>query len=114
MEIHERQHEGIVILDLSGELRGGPADELVFKGSIERLIDQGKLMVLLNFAEVKWINSTGLGFVVAAYTELNKNGGVLKMCSPNERIMNIFVTTRFNLVIGIFDTEDEAITAFAA
>ena len=112
MDLHERDEGEVAVLDLSGELRGGPADESLFKGTIARLLERGTRKILLNFSEVKWINSTGLGFIVAAYTDISKLKGTLKMCSPNERIMNIFTTTRFNLVIGISETEEEALAAF--
>jgi len=113
LEIREREQDGIAILDLMGELRGGPVDEVLFKGAIDRSVETGHKNVLLNFEEVKWINSTGLGFIVSAFSEMSKVGGTLKMCSPNERIMNVFTTTRFHMVIGIHDTEEEALAAFS-
>lgn len=114
MEMSKHERNGAVVFDLHGELRGGPADDAVFKGGIQEAIDGGARHVVLNLSDLKWINSTGLGFIVAVFHMLKAADGDLKMCAPNERIAHIFITTRFDKVIGIYDTEDEALSSFSA
>jgi len=112
MEMTQRAQDDVVIFDLHGELRGGPSDEATFKGGVQKALDGGTKKVLLNLKNLKWINSTGLGFIVAVYHSMRDADGVLKMCSPNERIAHVFRTTRFDKVIKIFSDEDEALASF--
>ena len=114
MEMSKRDLDEVVVFDLRGELRGGPADDSVFKGGIQEVIDGGTRQVVLNLSNLKWINSTGLGFIVAVYHALKDVGGDLTMCEPNERISHIFTTTRFDKVIGIYGSEDEALSSFGS
>ncbi len=112
MDLTRRKQDEVVIFDLRGELRGGPSDEAVFKGAVQEAIEEGARKILLNLAELKWVNSTGLGFIVALYHSMKESGGTLKMCSPNERIAHVLHTTRFDRVIEIFDDEEEALASF--
>jgi len=111
MEMTRREQDGVVIFDLHGELRGGPADEKIFKNGVQEAIDENKRKILLNLQDLKWVNSTGLGFIVAVFHSMRDAGGELKMCSPNDRIAHIFKTTRFDKVIEIFASEDEALSS---
>jgi len=114
MEMSKHERNGVVVFDLHGELRGGPEDDALFKGGIQEAIDDGSRLMVLNLSDLKWINSTGLGFIVAVYHMLKGVEGDLKMCEPNERIAHIFTTTRFDKVIGIYGSEDEALSSFVA
>jgi anti-sigma B factor antagonist len=112
MEMIRRDAGDVVVFDLEGELRGGPGDDATFKGGVHAAMDAGARKVLLNLRGLKWINSTGLGFIVAVYHDLQAAGGSLRMCAPNDRIAHIFSTTRFDRVIGIHASEGEALSAF--
>jgi len=112
MDMRQRDEGDVVIFDLQGELRGGPADDAIFKTGVQNTIDAGARRVLLNLSDLRWINSTGLGFIVAVYHSMRDHGGTIKMCQPNERIAHIFATTRFDKVIGIYPTEKEALASF--
>ncbi len=112
MDMTRREKNGVVIFDLQGELRGGPADDATFKGGIQKEIDEGAKKILLNLKRLKWVNSTGLGFIVAVFHSMKDAGGTLKMCSPNERIAHVFKTTRFDKVIEIHPNEDDALSSF--
>ena len=114
MEMTKRDRDGVVVFDLQGELRGGPSDDATFKGGIQQAVDEGARRVVLNLSGLKWINSTGLGFIVAVYHTMRDADGDLKMCEANERIAHVFTTTRFDKVIGIYASEDEALSSFAA
>jgi anti-sigma B factor antagonist len=112
MDMRQRDEGDVVIFDLLGELRGGPADDATFKRGVQKSIDDGARHILLNLSELRWINSTGLGFIVAVYHAMRDEGGTIKMCQPNERIAHIFATTRFDKVIGIYPSEKEALASF--
>jgi anti-sigma B factor antagonist len=111
MKIKRREVEGITILDLSGEMYGG-ADNMKLVETVSELVEEKKLDLVLNLAKVKWISSTGLGIMVSARSRYAKDGGVIKLLQPNDRVLGILQVTRLNLIFDVFDTEEEALTSF--
>ncbi len=111
MKIKHRDKGDIVVLDLSGKIMGGDDFDL-FDGTIKALVAEGKIDILLNMKKVKWINSTGLGLMVSAYTSLVKNGGRMKVCEMSDRIDNILHVTQLGLVFEGFDKEADALASF--
>ena len=102
-----------VILDIDGKTIGGPDSE-AFQETIQGILDQNKKHVLVNLEKVNWINSTGLGLIVSAYSTLVKNGGRMKACEVSDRIDNILHVTQLELLFETFDKEGEALGSFEA
>ena len=111
MKIKQRESGDVVVLELSGKIMGGD-DFNLFHDTIKKLVGEGKIDILLNMSRVKWINSTGLGLMVSAYTSLVKNGGRMKICEMSDRIDNILHVTQLGLVFENFDKEGEAVASF--
>lgn len=111
MKIKHREKGDVTVLDLSGKIMGGDDFDL-FDGTIKSMVSEGKIDILLNMSKVKWINSTGLGLMVSAYTSLVKNGGRMKVCEVSDRIDNILQVTQLGLVFESFDKEDDALASF--
>ncbi len=111
MKIKRRATDEVMILDLSGKIMGGDDFDL-FRSTIEKLIEEGHVDILLNMSKVKWINSTGLGLLVSAYTTLVKNGGRMKIAEVSERIDNILHVTQLELIFETFTDEKEALASF--
>jgi len=111
MNIHQREHEGVVILDIDGKSIGGPDSE-IFQAQIQALLDAGKKQVLVNLEKVNWINSTGIGILISGYSVLDKQGGKLKLVHVSERIHNVLKITRLNTIFEYYETEDEAVRSF--
>ena len=111
MKIKRREVDGITILDLSGEMYGGP-DNMKLVEIVTELIQDKKLDLVLNLGKVKWISSTGLGIMVSARSRYAKEGGVIKLMSPNDRVLGILQVTRLNLIFDVFPTEQEALESF--
>jgi anti-sigma B factor antagonist len=111
MNIHQREHEGVVILDIDGKSIGGSDSEL-FQAKIQALIDAGKNRVLVNLEKVNWINSTGIGILISGYSVLDKQGGKLKLVHVSERIHNVLKITRLDTIFEYYETEDEAVRSF--
>ncbi len=108
MKIKKKEVDGIIILGLSGEMYGGP-DNMKLVDVIAELIDEKKLDLVINLSNVKWISSTGLGILVSARSRFAKEGGVVKLCQPNDRVLGILQVTRLNLIFDVFESEAEAI-----
>ena len=111
MKIKKNEKDGIVIFDLSGEMHGGPKNMEIID-IVKELAAEKKLDIVINLSKVKWISSTGLGILVSARAHLAKEGGVIKLCKPNDRILGILQVTRLNMIFDVYDSEAEAIESF--
>jgi anti-sigma B factor antagonist len=113
MQITERQVGDVMILDLKGKITLGEGDELL-KDKVNSLVNQGRRKIVLNLAEVPYLDSAGLGEVVRAYTTVSRQGGSLKLLNLTKRITDLLSITKLLTVFDTFDGEDEAIRSFSA
>jgi anti-sigma B factor antagonist len=111
LDVNERQAGDVTILDLSGEVRIGDSS-VALRDTIRRLADGGKIKVLLNLAGVKYIDSTGIGELIANYTTLTRQGGQLKLLKLTDRVQNLLVITKLLTVFDSYDNEPEALKSF--
>ena len=111
LDLKERQAGDVTILDLSGEVRIGDSS-VALRDSIRNLADQGKKKVLLNLGGVKYIDSSGIGELIANYTTLTRHGGQLKLLNLTDRIQNLLVITKLLTVFDSYDNEAEALKSF--
>ena len=113
MQITERQVGEVMILDLKGKITLGEGDELL-KDKVNSLVNQGRKKIVLNLADVPYIDSAGLGEVVRTYTTVSRQGGSLKLLNLTKRITDLLSITKLLTVFDTFDVEDEAIRSFSA
>lgn len=110
MKIKQRENNGIVVLDVSGEMYGGP-DNMKLADLVNELGEGGKLDVIVKCEKVKWISSTGIGILVTARNRFAKHGGRLKLCNLNKKVLSVLQITQLNLVLEIHETEEDAVSA---
>jgi anti-sigma B factor antagonist len=113
MQITERVVDTITILDLRGKLTIDEGAEML-KDKSESLAFQGRHRVIVNLAAVPYIDSGGLGQLVACYTTLAKAGGCLKLLNVGTRNHDLLSITKLVSVFDTFDTEAEAIASYPA
>lgn len=111
MKVKVREAGPVLILDISGRIMGGP-DADSFHEMIKSFIADGKTNILINLAKVNWINSTGLGILIAAYTSIKDAGGELKLVHVSDRIDSILMVTKLAGIFESFDDEEEALASF--
>lgn len=111
MQISERTIGDVTILDLKGRFIEDHDNR--FMDTMNRLVREGRRKVLLNFDEITYIDSAGLGMLVAKYVTLNKRGGDLKLCKLHRRSFRVLDITRLLSIFESFDSEAEAIDSFA-
>jgi anti-sigma B factor antagonist len=111
LDVKERQAGDVTILDLTGDVRIGEG-AVSLRDSIRSLADQGKKKVLLNLAGVKYMDSTGVGELIANYTTISRQGGQLKLLNLTDRIQNLLVITKLLTVFDSFENETEALKSF--
>jgi len=113
MKIKQKETDGITVLEISGEMYGGPENMKLLETATE-LAEQGKLKLLVNFAKVKWVASTGLGILITTKTRYERAGGQLKLCNVNERVLTLFQVTKINSIMDTYPSEAEALAAFGS
>src|SRR6476661_707189 len=111
LDVKERQAGDVTILDLSGEVRIGEGS-IALRDSIRGLADQGKKKVLLNLAGVKYVDSSGIGELIANYTTVKRQGGQLKLLNLTDKIQNLLVITKLLTVFDSYEDEGEALKSF--
>jgi anti-sigma B factor antagonist len=111
MKIEKRKKGDVVILDLKGKILIGEGTD-VLRDSINETISEQETKVLLNFAEVPYLDSTGLGEVVRSYTSIKKAGGVVKIVNLTNKVRDLLSVTKLITVFDTFENEDKAIESF--
>jgi anti-anti-sigma factor len=111
-EIAERIAGEVVILDLRGQMTLSGEEEPVLLRHTRRVVQEGHRRVLLNLTHVSYIDSTGVGEIVGAYTRVVREGGSLKLCGVSARIQELLDTTNIGTVIESFATEPDALESF--
>ncbi len=111
MKIKKNEVDGIVVFEVSGEMYGGP-DNMALIDEVSELIKEKKLDLIIDLSRVKWISSTGLGILVSARSRYAKEGGVVKLCNPNDRVLGILQVTRLNLIFDVYPSLKEAVESF--
>src|SRR4030081_4138102 len=104
MQITERALADVMILDLKGKITLGEGDELL-KDKVNSLVNQGHRKILLNFADVPYVDSAGLGEIVRTYTTVSRQGGSLKLLNLTKRITDLLSITKLLTIFDTFDSE---------
>src|SRR3981189_3091603 len=111
MQIEERAVGDVMVLDLKGRITLGEGDELL-KDKINSLLNQGRGKLVLNLAEVPYIDSAGLGEIVRTYTTVSRQGGGLKLLNLTKRITDLLSITKLLTVFETFESENDAVRSF--
>jgi anti-sigma B factor antagonist len=104
---HSQEIDGdAVTLRLSGQLMGGP-DSVGFRDTLLAAIERGFAVITLDMAEVTWVNSAGLGFLINAHLAARAKGCHLRLFRVTKRIASILAITRLNSVFDVVGLETE-------
>lgn len=111
MKIEKRKIGNVTVFDLKGKiLFGDGIDEL--RQSINAAIKDSEKQLVLNFADVPYLDSTGLGEVVRSYTTLKKEGGTVKIANLTNKVKDLMMVTKLITVFETFESENEAVKSF--
>ncbi len=109
MEYTVRDELGITVVDLRGEIDIAHAPRL--RDLLEELIANSSARLLINLSDVAFIDSSGLGVLIAAHRKAQETGGILGLANPQAPVQRVFELTRTNRVLKIFDTVAEGLEA---
>ena len=111
LNIKKRQAGDVTILDLDGEVRIGDS-ATALRSSIRDLVAGGSQKILLNLGGVKYIDSSGIGELIANYTTVGRTGGQLKLLNLTEKVQDLLVITKLLTVFDVYDNEADALASF--
>ena len=111
MKANSRQVDGVTVVDLSGRIiLGEPTSTL--REMFRDMIGRGQKKILLNLADVNYIDSSGLGTLVSVYTTLTSQQGQLKLVNLTKRVHDLLQLTKLLTVFEVFDNEAAAVKSF--
>jgi anti-sigma B factor antagonist len=103
--------DGVTVLELSGRITLGEGS-VQLRDAIRDLIAKGQRRILLDLGEVNYIDSSGLGELVSAYTTVKNQGAALKLLKLTKKVHDLLQLTKLYTVFEIFDDEASAIASF--
>ena len=112
MKLTTREVGGVSIVDLSGKITLGEGG-VALRDEVRKLVAAGKKKIVLNLAEVNYIDSSGLGELVSAYTAVKNAGGELKLLNLTSKVRDLLVITKLVTVFDVKDDEASAVSSFA-
>ncbi|HEY2233197.1 MAG TPA: STAS domain-containing protein [Candidatus Angelobacter sp.] len=111
MKATNRQVDGVAVVDMSGRITLGEGS-VVLRDTIRDLIGKGSKKILLNLGDVTYIDSSGIGELVSAFTAVRREGGELKLLKLTKKVHDLLQITKLYTVFDIKDDEATAIQAF--
>ena len=112
MKASTRQIDGITIVDLSGRITLGEGS-VVLRDTIKDLLGKGQKKILLNLGDVSYIDSSGIGELVSAFTSVRNQCGELKLLHLTKKVHDLLQITKLYTVFDVKDDEAGAIAAFS-
>jgi anti-sigma B factor antagonist len=113
LKMGTREVNGIIIIDLSGQVTLGDASAAI-RDEVRDQTGHGFRKILLNLANVTYIDSAGLGELTAGYTSVKNHGGELKLLNLTKRVHDLMQITKLYTVFDVYDDEKKAIASFGS
>lgn len=111
MKVKTIEKYGAVVIELKGNVMGGPEAQ-EFSDTLHKLIDDDKKNVIVDLAETKFMNSSGLGMLISGYTTMKNGGGSMKLANATEKIESLLVITKLISVFEHYTSVEDAINSF--
>ena len=111
LNFSEQSFGDVLVFELDGKITGEPAIKL-FLNRIEELVSENISFFVMNFSKVTWINSEGLGSLIACLRIIRKSGGDVYFANLNNVVETYFRVSRLETVVKIFDTVSQAVNSF--
>jgi len=107
-----RKVNGVTIVDLSGRITLGEGS-VVLRDTVKDLVGRGSKKILLNLGDVTYIDSSGIGELVSAFTTVRNQGGELKLLNLTKKVHDLLQITKLYTVFDVRDDEAAAISSFS-
>ena len=111
MKLKRREEDSVVILEVSGKVMGGP-DAQKFSDMTTTLVNEGCDKLIIDLSDVPWMNSSGVGILIKAYTSMKNAGAQVKFLNINERVKSILMVTKLLTVFESYYNREDALASF--
>ncbi|MGD9488287.1 MAG: STAS domain-containing protein [Calditrichaceae bacterium] len=111
MKIKEKIENHVAVLTLSGKMMGGPETTAVHE-HVRGLLADGVKNVVIDLGEVKWMNSSGMGVLMACTTTLSNADGKLVLARVTEKVKSLLIITQLIKIFETFETVERAVSSF--
>src|SRR5438105_14813861 len=112
MKASTRQVDGVTIVDLSGRITLGEGS-VVLRDTVRDLLGKGQKKILLNLGDVSYIDSSGIGELVSAYTTVRNQSGDLRLLNLTKKVHDLLQITKLYTVFDVKDDEMSAVNSFS-
>ncbi len=112
MVIGTREKNDVLIFDIEGEIRRSDITDITLHQLVKDQLENGRRKILLNFEKVEFIDSFGVGEILASYISTHNLGGKLKLIKISKKLFLVFQVTMLTKVLEIFDDEKIALDSF--
>ena len=113
MKFKTREVDGVNVLDLSGKITLGEGS-VTLRDAVRDLLSKGQNKILLNLADVNYIDSSGIGELVSAFTTVKNSGGELKLLHLTKKVKDLLQITKLYTVFDVKDDEAAAVSSFTS
>ena len=112
MKCSTRQIDGVSIVDCSGRITLGEGS-ITLRDMVRELLSKGQKKILLNLGEVNYIDSSGIGELVSAFTTVRNQGGELKLLNLTKKVHDLLQITKLYTVFDVKDDETAAVKSYS-
>jgi len=111
LTVSTHEERGVIVVDLAGKIAIGETSQQLHS-ELRSLAEAGNKNILINLSNVKTIDSSGLGTLVAGYTTVERAGGQLKLTSLSDKASELMTITKLYTVFEVFDDQQAAVNSF--
>ena len=111
MKVNIRQEGEVSVVDLSGKITIGEGD-VVLREKVQDLLDFDQKKIVLNLEKVSYMDSAGIGELVACFKRAKEKGGIVKLLNPSGKVYDLLQLTKLEEVFETYKDEREALVTF--
>ncbi len=111
MKTSTRQVDGVTIVDCSGRITLGEGS-VILRDTVRDLLTKGNKNILLNLGDVNYIDSSGIGELVSAFTAVRNRGGELKLLNLTKKVHDLLQITKLFTVFDVYNDEPTAVRSY--
>lgn len=111
MEITGREIGGIVVIDIEGEIRRSEASQVTLSQMVKAELERGKKDIVLDLSGVSFVDSFGVGEILASYVSTQDIGGRFGLSGVQRKVLVVFEVTMLTKILKLYDTLEKALAA---
>ena len=111
MRIKEKIEKNVAVLSVSGKMMGGPENRELHD-HVKNLLGSGVRNIVIDLKKVKWMNSSGLGILMASWGSVSKEGGNMKLAGVTEKVNSLLIITQVITFFETYESADRAVASF--